>query len=1587
MLSIYHIHKVWILISTIFKTVQDLTTGKTKITPSGFLGGMFSGDFFKAQSIVSEEDIKALEAYNASLANTKPVEAFDKTMKNASTTAQNLAKSAKGAAVDINAIPKVSKAAAAGMKLLSGAMNIAATMIISYLISGIYKMIGAYEEMSQQAADATAKYKEQSSSLDEYKGKVTELKTALSSENLTYAEARDKRSQLLDIQKQLIDTYGAEASGIDLINGSLEDQVEKLEKLNKQKRQEWENEVNKETAGQWWQKWAGWFGLALFDTVTLDWTFFDADKWLENFENKTNIERITEKVENFKKSISLSDLDLDAEKLETLKTQMDSYDGVSFNGNEMTIAGDAKTVAETVTKIQTEVIGSREDLQGLNQDLKDVYNSANKIVTANWDTYNQALENKILDDDKGLGYYGKLTDAYETYQEALKDGDNGAINKAKEGYAALLSDINNSDMDASFKKYFENMYPDISDIIDDWKFEVKIEPKIISNEEGLKDSINNIEGLTTDEIKAAFDNNGIGVTKDQWKAITDLNAEAQANGLDLSTFLGQLREAGYLVSQLDKNIEKTVGDAKTKYGDGVDWSKYFKDNSIDTEEDLDTWHKVTKNINNAEEAMNAYAKATKSVDKTTTSLAELEKASDNIKPLGNAFKELSDDGYITIKTLKEMQAASDLSGEEWSEYESKLLRAKVGSSEFNQVMSELTYKILDNTFANVDLNDTTEQYIISVLRGNGVVNASAVAHDWLTKAKAKEKIASMELVKGSNLDIAALTSEAAACGVAKNAYLELVAKEIVFNRNDLDVEDKIKKLNQIAAAAGVAGINMDVLNSKFSSNTEKQKYLQEKGFTITTTSKSASSTNNWITGNGFFGDKSTFSVPSTQSIEYTSPDGTKYSSLDEAIYNEYAMDQIGGLMERMSGATSNITIPNYSGAAKDSGSDKNDALDNYLKDAENRYKIHQDETKYIQELQYAYANLTKNEKERLDITGKINEAYRDLADNRIKDIEHQIDLAKELNGENVDVTTYYDQIQTVASEEANRLRNLGYDDNSNEIQDLQKTWWSAQNSKLDFYSKQHENIIRDIEHARDMVLEKNPFEDTRSFYTKMQEEYHKEAERLRSLDPEKYKEEIQEYQKKWWDAEQSKVDWEWGNSNNWINDRNTYNDWDLFGDSEVEAWERVIKWLNEDYPQELDKINEAEKNLFEARKRLVDDLLNEIQDETNKTYDIRISRLNSQSSLLSKHFGLVNSITEEQHTLNKELKEAETIGAKMNEQERKTLFTKEDHVRLSGKLNDIMLDITDLQGDYIRDLETATEDTIEEITNQYERQYDLKMKEYEIVKAELSVMKAQQVLENTENEKSVRTWSGSGWVYEANLQNVLKAQEELEDAKYSVTKAKTDEAQQKAINAIEANADALQTEKNKLTSAIEDMAEKMEGSGKDITSMLSTIAKTDLPTFDAIINTLGGSIKKALGMSDDDINKVRFEGASGLPYEYATGTKHANKGVGLFDENGFGSELILTNGGILTQFNGGERVFSSDMADRLWEFSKNGGIFSHTLQQISSGKLLPIEDKISNIISNMSNISGDTYMIKDVQLSESEGGTLKGFIDFLKKKV
>ena len=72
---------------------------------------------FKKESLLSQSDISALQAYNEELERgVSPMTAYYKTMQNASDAAVNMASSANGATVSISKIPKVSKAAELGLK-------------------------------------------------------------------------------------------------------------------------------------------------------------------------------------------------------------------------------------------------------------------------------------------------------------------------------------------------------------------------------------------------------------------------------------------------------------------------------------------------------------------------------------------------------------------------------------------------------------------------------------------------------------------------------------------------------------------------------------------------------------------------------------------------------------------------------------------------------------------------------------------------------------------------------------------------------------------------------------------------------------------------------------------------------------------------------------------------------------------------------------------------------------------------------------------------------------------------------------------------------------------------------------------------------------------------------------------------------------------------------------------------------------------------------------------------------------------------------------------------------------------------------
>ena len=257
-------------------------------------------------------------------------------------------------------------------------------------------------------------------------------------------------------------------------------------------------------------------------------------------------------------------------------------------------------------------------------------------------------------------------------------------------------------------------------------------------------------------------------------------------------------------------------DAQIELGD------YLKSNSINSKEAFNSYIDSIKSssqyseeyktvlISVANDAFPQFSSAVKkasedvsdSTDEMLTSLEVLKNASENLGKLGTAFKEMSDDGYISIKTIGEIKEAVGTGIDNWDEYEKALMSAKQGSDEFNQTMSDLTYAMLDNVFGSRDLSDVTEEQISHVLKENDVLNADTIAHEYLTSAKADAAIQSYVLGDATYEETEALIAEGGSAETVEMNLARLKIAKMQVNQVKISSSEDIDNLLSIANAAG-----------------------------------------------------------------------------------------------------------------------------------------------------------------------------------------------------------------------------------------------------------------------------------------------------------------------------------------------------------------------------------------------------------------------------------------------------------------------------------------------------------------------------------------------------------------------------------------------------------------------------------------------------------------------------------------------------------------------------------------------------------------------------------------------------------------
>lgn len=313
---------------------------------------------------------------------------------------------------------------------LSGLMSTLLANPLILIAASVTAAVTAYssykrsiEEAVDKAQEAGNAWEENNTSLQDNIDKITELRTALDNGTLSEEEAYQAKSDLLEIQDSLTESYGNQAQGIDLVNGSLDQQISKLKELSTEESKRFLNENKKgveEAEKQMEKERHAYLG-----------------QYSDNGSEESNA--INQAIVKLKKKYGD----------DVFKLQ----EGMEGTGNlEIQFTADASTAKDALNDFMNEVrsiqeqYGESDVLTSLSDYAAGGLDEANDILSEYQDLFNQAKQAELFSDKQQ--YSGKTAlewlNNYETavnkYNDAISGGNADEIADAK----AYYDDINKS---------------------------------------------------------------------------------------------------------------------------------------------------------------------------------------------------------------------------------------------------------------------------------------------------------------------------------------------------------------------------------------------------------------------------------------------------------------------------------------------------------------------------------------------------------------------------------------------------------------------------------------------------------------------------------------------------------------------------------------------------------------------------------------------------------------------------------------------------------------------------------------------------------------------------------------------------------------------------------------------------------------------------------------------------------------------------------------------------------------------------------------------------------------------------------------
>lgn len=516
--------------------------------------------------------------------------------------------------------------------------------IASLATGGVVAAISAYrqsvEEMVESARQAGDEWESNQDSLQGQIDKITELRTALDSGTLSEQEAASAKSELLSIQEALTESYGSQVAGIDLINGSLTEQIALLDQVSQKQAEQFQNENKKgiEKAQKEIEK----------DRHTYLGQFFD--------NGSDESEAIKKSIKNLQ----------DKYGKDVFTTELGS-DGITM---DVHFKADASTAKEALNDFMTDIsdiekqYGESDILDLMSDNASAGLSKANDVLTEYGDLYKQAQQAKLVADEDlfkapsgkeqtAVKWLNDYTKAVENYNDALSNGNPDAIAQASTQFeavdSAVQSLLKNSDM-----SQFADQFAEVKDQLNESavsanKFNEAISgndtskfgKEVKKNADALKDL-----GLTDTDFRYTFETDGVEKGKDQVNALVDAAVEC---GLISDTSSGEVQKLADTLSGLGIVASTTgeeVSNSATETASAVDTMTTALDAAKE---------KQTNLLSALSDSRSATGLTTEDIDNVTAAFKDL----DNFDP-ASIFEETATGVHLNTEALKEYNEELEL---------------------------------------------------------------------------------------------------------------------------------------------------------------------------------------------------------------------------------------------------------------------------------------------------------------------------------------------------------------------------------------------------------------------------------------------------------------------------------------------------------------------------------------------------------------------------------------------------------------------------------------------------------------------------------------------------------------------------------------------------------------------------------------------------------------------------------------------------------------------------------------------------------------------------------------------------------------